>query len=425
MKIRGQLSFLFGILFVVLAGLTFRLFRDNPVVLIPAEIGLFLVLLLFFGILGRILRPLNQIAMGVDALKDQDFSGIMRPTGSEETDRLVQVYNKMLDNIRKERLFQQEQHFFLQNLIEALPVGLIILDFDDQLKEYNPIAREILGIQTEDKGRKLAETSLLLRTEILNQEIQRPHTYKISGTRYIRVYVDRFRNRGFYQKFVILEEAGEEILKVEKQSYGKVIRMMAHEVKNSVGAINSILETLETTNGLTAEERAEYLRIVIDRNTRLNTFMENFARVVRLPLPTKQVFNLSETVHSVYHLMKLRFQHKRVEFTINLPEESVMTSGSQEQMEQVLINIVLNAFEAITGEGKVSITLNPHELTVTDTGTGISEEVREGLFTPFFSTKPTGQGVGLTMVREILHNHGLGFELGSWNGVTVFRVEVQ
>ncbi|MBX2953678.1 MAG: PAS domain-containing protein [Leadbetterella sp.] len=422
MRVRGQLLLIFGLLFMVLAVLVFLLFRERPVILFASEVVLILLLAAFYFLLMRITRPLEQIVLGLDSLKDQDFSGYMRPTGSKEINLLVEVYNKMLDNIRKERLFQQEQHFFLQNLIEALPVGMIILDFDDQLKEYNPAAGEILGIKEEDRGRKLTDTSLLLGSEILSQEIRRPQTYRISPTRYLRVYVDRFRNRGFYQKFVILEEAGEEILKVEKQSYGKVIRMMAHEVKNSVGAINSILETLATAAELPAAERAEYLQIVIDRNTRLNLFMENFARVVRLPLPGKQVFSLSETVRSVHHLMKLRFQHRPVEFNCVLPPEPVMVTGSQEQLEQALINIVLNAFEAIDDEGRVEIRLSQDSLTVTDTGCGISEEAEAGLFTPFFSTKPTGQGVGLTMVREILHNHGWRFELGVGDGVTVFVI---
>ena len=413
---------IFGVLFTTLALLVFSFFRDKPVILFVSEGVLILLLAVFYFLLMRITRPLEQIVLGLDALKDQDFSGHLRSTGSAEINLLAEVYNKMIDNIRKERLFQQEQHFFLQNLIEALPVGLVILDFDDRLKEYNPVAGKILGIREEDKGWKLADTTLLLRNEIGQQAIQQPEVYKVTGTRYIRVYVDRFRNRGFYQKFVILEEAGEEILKVEKQSYGKVIRMMAHEVKNSVGAVNSILETLETAHALPEEERAEYLRIVIDRNTRLNTFMENFARVVRLPLPEKRDFNLSETVASVFHLMKLRFQHRPVELILHLPAEPVQVTGSREQIEQALINIVLNAFEAIAAEGKVEIRLTPTALTVTDTGSGISEEARTGLFTPFFSTKPAGQGVGLTMVREILHHHGWTFELGSEGGVTAFVI---
>ncbi len=423
MKIRWQLALLFSVLFVALAGLTFRLLKDNSLYLITAEVGLLLTLIVFVWILGRITKPIDQIALGVDALKDQDFSGTMRTSGSKEIDQLVLVYNQMLENIKKERVFQQEQHFFLQNLIESLPVGLLILDFDDKLREYNPVARDILDIQETDTGLEISKTNLLLGNEILSQEIRHPQTYKISSTRYVRVFVDRFKHRGFYQKFVILEETGDEILKVEKQSYGKVIRMMAHEVKNSVGAINSILETLETADGLTSEEVSEYLRIVIERNTRLNTFMENFAKVVRLPVPEKQLFDFSETVSSVYHLMKLKFKETPVEFTLKIPEEPILLKGSQEQMEQVLINVVLNAFEAISERGKVEINLTENELSVLDTGSGISEETKARLFTPFFSTKPTGQGVGLTMVREILHNHGFAFELDSKNGQTRFIMQ--
>lgn len=422
MKIRWQLTLLFSILFIALAGLTFQLLKDKSLFLIIAEVGLLLALIVFVWIIGRITKPIDQIALGVDALKDRDFSGIMRPSGSKEIDSLVMVYNQMLENIKKERVFQQEQHFFFQNLIESLPVGLLILDFDDKLKEYNPVARDILNIQESDIGQELRRSNLLLGNEILSQEIRDPQTYKISGTRYVRVFVDRFKHRGFYQKFVILEETGDEILKVEKQSYGKVIRMMAHEVKNSVGAINSILETLETAGGLSKEEISEYLRIVIDRNTRLNTFMENFAKVVRLPIPEKRIFDFSETVSSVYHLMKLKFKEKPVEFTLKMPNETVLLKGSQEQMEQVLINVILNAFEAISESGKVETILTQNRFSVVDNGSGISEETKSKLFTPFFSTKPTGQGVGLTMVREILHNHGFAFELDSENGETRFLI---
>lgn len=422
MKIRWQLTLLFSILFLILAGLIFYLFKDRSLYLIAAEVSLVLLLMVFVWMLGRITKPLDQIALGVDALKDQDFSGIMRPSGSKEIDSLVMVYNQMLENIKKERVFQQEQHFFLQNLIESLPVGLLILDLDDKLKEYNPVARDILDIKESDKGMALSQTALLLHEEILSQEIRHPQTYKISGTRYVRVFVDRFKHRGFYQKFVILEETGDEILKVEKQSYGKVIRMMAHEVKNSVGAINSILETLETAEGLSSEEISEYLRIVIERNIRLNTFVENFAKVVRLPFPTKELFDFSETVSSVYYLMKLKYKEKPVEFTLQMPQEAVHLKGSLEQMEQVLINVILNAFEAISESGKVEIILTKNELFVLDNGSGISKETKEKLFTPFFSTKPTGQGVGLTMIREILHNHGFAFELDSENGRTQFLI---
>jgi two-component system nitrogen regulation sensor histidine kinase NtrY len=422
MKIRLQLILLFGSLFILLAVLTFYLFKEQPLFLIAAEACLFLMLLAFIWLLGRITKPLSQIALGLDALKDQDFSGILRPTPSSEINRLIEVYNKMVENIRQERIFQKEQHFFLQNLIESLPVGLIILDFDDNISEYNPVARDLLTLNENQKGLKFQEITFPLSNSFLEQALQTPKIYKLNGSRYLRVYTDRFRNRGFYQKFIIIEDAGEEILKLEKDAYGKVIRMMAHEVKNSVGAINSILDTLIHTETVPEEEKKAYLQIVADRNISLNAFMENFAGVVRLTLPEMQAFNLSVSVNSVYHLMKLKHQHKPVDFLLDMPQHPVIIKGNREQLEQVLINVILNAFEAMPDEGTIKLQLSPSSLLISDTGTGISEVAKQKLFTPFFSTKTNGQGVGLTMAREILSNHGFRFDLNSEHGKTVFSI---
>ncbi len=415
MKIRWQLLLLFGVLFAAIGGLVFVLLKDKPAYLIASEFLLFGLLILFSFLLLRITKPLNQMALGLDSLKDQDFSGYLRPSGSSEVDKLVEVYNKMMENIRNERVFQQEQHFFLQNLVEKLPVGLLILDFDNKIKEFNPEAKRILGLSFLDLGKNFSET--ILNDQVLDEPT---NLIRLGGSRYIRVFSDRFKHRGFYQRFVIIEEAGEEIRKVERESYGKVIRMMAHEVKNSVGAINSILESLSSGEGFSDAEKKEYLGIVIERNKSLNAFMDNFAKVVRLPYPEKVDVNLNETILSVYHLMKVKHATKEVDFKLKLPEETVQIKASREQLEQTLINIILNAFEADSTH--VTIQLLPNKLTISDNGTGISTAAKEMLFTPFCSTTPTGQGVGLTMVREVLHNHGFDFSLTSEEGETRFEI---
>lgn len=422
MKIKWQLVIFFGVMLTLTAALAFLYFKEKPLLLLAAEIGLMILSVVFAGLLKGITRPIDQLAAGIDSLNDQDFSGFMRPTGSREINRLVEVYNRMLENIRKEKVFQQEQHFFLQNLIESLPVGLLILDFDNRLKEYNPVARHMLGIAKEHLGKRPDESGILPGPAFRNLELQSSGMLKTGGTRYIRVYTDRFRYRGFYHRFVILEEAGDEILEVERQSYGKVIRMMAHEVKNTVGAVNSILETLSGDTDLSDGEKKEYLGIVMERNRRLNIFMDNFAGVVRLPVPKMESFDVTETVRAVSNLFRLKHEKSGTGFSLTAPDQPVMLKGSREQMEQALINILLNSFEAIEGEGSVAIALTDSGITVTDTGRGIDEDTREKLFTPFFSTKPTGQGVGLTMVREILHHHRFPFRLYSENGLTRFEI---
>lgn len=416
MKIRWQLMFLFGVLFVALGGLVFMVLRQKPLLLLASELLLLGILVLFVFLIFRITRPLNQMALGLDAIKDQDFSGYLRTSGSGEIDKLVVVYNQMMDKIRSERMYQQEQHYFLQSLVSKLPVGLLILDYDENLKEFNPEAKRILGLTLDHLGKNLSHT--ILGEDVLHQSTA---LVRLGGSRHLRIYSDQFKHRGFYQKFVIVEEAGEEIRKVERESYGKVIRMMAHEVKNSVGAINSILESLVHAEGVSHEEKKDYLTIVISRNKSLNTFMDNFAKVVRLPYPEKLKVDLNQMLLSVYHLMKVKHETAGVHLSIELPKETVEIMGNREQLEQAFINIVLNAFEAQSTQ--IRFQLQKNRVKITDNGTGISASVQDMLFTPFFSTKPTGQGVGLTMVREILNNHGFDFSLSSKEGETSFEME--
>jgi two-component system nitrogen regulation sensor histidine kinase NtrY len=418
MKIKWKIGALFGVLFVLVAGMFGWVAKGNTVLIVLGEVFLLVLLIVFGVMLDRIFRPLDHLGTGLAALKDQDFTSQLRYTGSAETDKLVEVYNRMMTNIREERRYQQEQHFFLENLIASLPVGLVVLDYDQKLAQFNPVARRILGIEEGDKGKRLIDTGMQLAAVLEAHPLQEGKTYRLGGAQYVRVYADTFRRRGFFQKFIIVEEASEEVLRIERASYGKVIRMMAHEVKNSVGAVNSILSTLKASKD--QEILEEYLGVVMDRNTRLHSFMENFARVVRLEGASMERVNFSDAVHSIYHLYK--FHKQGVKVSLELPDAPVWLRGNREQLEQVLINVLLNAMEAIEEEGEIKLLLSDRSMVITDTGTGIPEEVKSSLFTPFFSTKPNGQGVGLTMVREILHYHGMEFGLSSEGGITSFKV---
>lgn len=420
MKIKWQFIIFFGVLFVCLAGLIFLLFKDSWGLLIAAEIGLGVFLLAFIWLIRDFTRPLDQIKLGLDALKDQDFSTKLRPSASGEINLLVDVYNQMIENLRKERTYQQEQHFFMQNLIEMLPVGLVILDFDEKISQYNPTAERILELDKNSLGTSFAE----LVTKLMGADIalESGKTYRLGSSKYILVHLSQFKHQGFYRKFIILEENTEEVLRIEKKSYGKVIRMMAHEVKNSVGAINSILETLKEVGELDEQERNSYLDIVVQRNHGLNTFVNNFGAVVRLPEPHLEVIGLGGLLSSVYHIMKLKLQQAHVNFVLDLPDHEVFLKCDREQMEQVLINAIINAFESVGENGQVKLKLSASHIEIIDNGKGIDPGIQSKLFTPFFSTKPTGQGVGLTLSREILINHGFGFSLATQEGVTRFVI---
>src|SRR5699024_10607978 len=226
-----------------------------------------------FRLSARIFRPMDQIKTGSEALKHHDFTHKMRYTDSPEMNAMVTVYNNIIENIRKERVFQQEQHFFLRSLIDALPVGILILDYDDRLSEFNPEAEKMLSLSPENIGMSLHDINPRLEEVLLKIRTKGHFRFRDSPHRYYRGLINHFMHRGFARKFVILEDVSSEVLRIEKESYGKVIRMMTHEVNNSVGAINSILTSLLTSSDMDETESREYLGIILERNKSLNQFM--------------------------------------------------------------------------------------------------------------------------------------------------------
>jgi signal transduction histidine kinase len=143
--------------------------------------------------------------------------------------------------------------------------------------------------------------------------------------------------------------------------------------------------------------------------------MANFADVVRIPPPSKSQYNLHRLLEAVHVLMSAECEKRGIEWKWELVSQPMIVEIDSQQMEQVLVNIVKNAVEAIDGKGSIIIhtTNSPAMLKIVDTGKGISPEQRSQLFTPFYSTKKDGQGIGLTLIREILVNHRFSFNLES------------
>ncbi len=153
--------------------------------------------------------------------------------------------------------------------------------------------------------------------------------------------------------------------------------------------------------------------------------MRNFADLVRIPTPVKRSVHIIPLLQNVTDLMQLRAGEKEISFQYEYQNEAFVIHADMQQMEQALINIVKNAVEAIDQEGTITIITrkNPKHLIIRDSGKGISPGFEEHLFSPFYSTKKDGQGVGLTVIREILSNHGFDFSLKTIApGVTEFRI---
>lgn len=416
MKLRTKYLLFVTLLHLVALVLSFYVFKENKLYFIISEIFILISAAIAWSFYKELIEPLKRLMQGIEAIKDRDFNVKFLNTGKPEMDQLINVYNTMIDELRKERTQQEQQHFFLEKLIATSPTGIILLDYDNHIQLINHKALTILKLQeTELISRSLNDINHPIINQIKQLESGGSITINLTGIDMYKVQKAHFIDRGFSRSFVMIEELTEEIVSAEKKVYSKVIRMMAHEVNNSIGPVNSILHSALNMQQLWQQPSTAMLKealcAAIMRNENLNVFTRNFANLVKLPEPIKKPVSLHQLVHTIAHLMEIRAAEKNIQFQTHLPEQNIIIYADEAQMEQVLVNIVKNAIEAIKDEGTITFIVNNNKLIIADTGQGIDATHQQYIFSPFFSTKKDGQGIGLTLVREVLTKHGFHFTL--------------
>jgi len=431
MRSKTRLLVWLGFVFLLfLAGILWLLRGKEPWLNIAAEILIPLAYAFTVVLVTKIHQPIQTIAKSMSLLREEDFSVTLVKTGNPDVDRIVGVYNAMITRLREERLSVREKNHFLDLLIESSPTGIIIADYDERIMDVNPAACAMLGIPDGKlKGARLKEVQNPMAIQLAELPYQDKKTMDGPDGKKFLCRKLFFMDHGFRHPFYLMEEFSDEIREAEKAAYGKLIRMMAHEVNNTVGAVNSIMTTvLDNRKTIVPEEQDEVagmLEVAVQRNYRLNRFMQNFSDVVKLPKPEKEPFDLNASLISVVNSFSPVLTEKAINTRLDLSESSPALLADQSQMEQVFINLIKNSIEAIGSKGTLMVcTLtDPVRIRICDDGPGLSPHIHEKLFTPFFSTKTDGQGIGLTLVREILTNHGFTFRFANREeGGTVFEI---
>jgi len=412
-----------AILHLIFAGCAIWFFNDNRVWLIVVEI--FFVVSYGTGVvlLKRYFDPLRLIQSGAHYIKDREFTTRFKPTGQTDIDALVDVYNSMVDRLREERIRNEEQELLLRKVMEESPGGVITLDVDARIATVNPAAEALLGTtRAEVIGRPLMDLDNAFANALEQVPVDSSRLIPISGRKRVRCRRASFMDRGFSRQFLLLDELTDELHQTEKQAYEKLIRMMSHEVNNTSGAVQSLLQSCLGYAGQLAdddrEDFARALEVAIQRTANLDKFMSGFANVVRLPQPQLRASNPWHIAQQTGLLFKDRCEAANIVWKEELDPDLPVIDCDPVQLEQVLVNAIKNAIEAIESNGEPGeITLTggrkgrKYLLSISDTGPGLSEEVQKHLFTPFFTTRENGQGIGLTMVQEILLAHRFDFSL--------------
>ena len=420
MSLRARTTAYLVVLHAIFAGLAVFLFLKNPFWLLAVEVMFAISLGLGIRLARDTFRNLGFAAEGLRLIRDEEFTSRFIEVGQPEIDELIGVYNRMVDHLRDERVRLAEQHHFLSQVLHVSPSGIVILDFDQRVATMNPAAERLLETSAADiVGRRLDGLNSPLAAALGALQPGESRVVGLRGARRVKCQHGTFLDRGFVRSFLLVEELTEELRQFERAAYEKLIRVMSHEVNNTVAASNSLLHSsLNYAGQLEAASRHDFtdaIGIVIERTGQLDAFMSGFADVFRLPSPLVQPTDLVSVLEAVVRLLSAKPDAAGIVWRWELDQRAVWVPMDRGQMEQALLNIVKNAVEAIDGEGTITLSVASRSgrttLVIEDSGPGISSDAQANLFTPFFSTKPHGQGIGLTLVQEILTGHGFDYTL--------------
>jgi nitrogen fixation/metabolism regulation signal transduction histidine kinase len=456
LRLSGRLTaYLLG-LHLLLFGCAAAMLLSRPAWFVGAELGLLLSLALGWHLVRRALEPLGYSRRFHDLLQDQDYANRLAPPGAAELDDLVRMFNDMLAALHRERLAIGEQQGFLDRLLEATPSAVLVFDFDGAISLLNASASALLGLEQPhgqpltawrdgqarfdahlDERARERSRDLLGQLDALPLGESRLLT-DTAGRRY-RAQRGQFFDRGFARHFLMVEELTAELEDSERATYARIIRVLAHEVNNTVAATGSVLDSLLSYHaqlaGSDADDFATAIVAVKRRNTSLGQFIDRFTRVVKMPAPQLRPTSIKDVVDHILWLTRDQCASLGIAIGWDKCEAAPALPMDSQLMEQALLNIVKNAIEAVQehnraqgargGYVRMGLQLDSGSavLTVADSGGLLGASPPHQLFTPFFSTKQGGQGIGLAFVREVLVRHGFGYALaGNGRGETQFTI---
>jgi nitrogen fixation/metabolism regulation signal transduction histidine kinase len=445
LKLQSRLTAYLAVLHLALGGCAVLLLPQKPILFVGAELLLVASLALGWWLVRRALEPLGYTRRFHDLLQDQQYAARLAAPGVRELDDLVGMFNGMLTALHRERLAIGEQQGFLERLLEATPSAVLVFDFDHAISLVNASAAALLGLEA-PLGKPLSrwdaggdagfDPALDERGVARSRDLVRQLDalalgdsrllVDTEGRRY-RAQRSRFYDRGFARHFLIVEELTAELEDSERATYARLIRVLAHEVNNTVAATGSVLDSLLNYRSQLAERDAgDFVTAIVAvkrRNISLGEFIDRFTRVVKMPAPEMRPTRVQDVVDDILWLNREQCNARGIQLGWSRCDAVVPLALDVQLIEPALLNIVKNAIEAIdernerdgTAGGAIRVELEDMgervRLSVIDSGGLLDAAPARQLFTPFFSTKRGGQGIGLMFVREVLQRHGAGFAL--------------
>jgi len=426
-------------------GLLFYLLYRTNLVATPVILGVMISaqIIALFHYIERTSRDLARFLLSIKYSDfSQSFTSTMRGSAFSE---LNEAFNEVIKEFQRARSEKEEHYRYLQTVVQHIGVGLIVYREDGVVELVNGAAKRLLGIPqliSLDHLKKISpELAERLRTIEAGERAQvrmdrSEHPLQLS------IYATKFRMRQQRYTLVSLQDIQPELEEKEMEAWQNLIRVLTHEIMNSITPIASLAST---TNTLLAEKYGETdlaakdetladvsnaIKTIERRSRNLMNFVDDYRKLTRIPKPNFEILPVRDLLSRTLNLMKDQFEQKAISCRVHIDPETLEITADPALIEQVLINLCKNAVEALEGRERPVIELtaktdgrgNP-VIQVSDNGPGLKADVIERIFIPFFTTKKEGSGIGLSLSRQIMRLHGGTLSVVSQPGeVTTFAM---
>jgi nitrogen fixation/metabolism regulation signal transduction histidine kinase len=370
-----------------------------------------------FVVRERVVRPLQTASNLLSALREEDFSVRARsPRRDDALGELMQEVNALSRTLHEQRLGALEASALLRTVMTEIEVAVFTFDDARKLKLVNRAGERLLARPAEQLLDRTADELGL--GDLLGGEPARTMTLNFpGGTGRWGIRRGSFRQEGRPHQLLVMTDLSRALRDEERQAWQRIVRVIGHELNNSLAPIKSIAGTMSTMLAKPARpedweaDLHSGLNIIASRADSLSRFMEAYARLARLPAPRRQPVEVGSWIERVAGL------ETRLKVEVE-PGPEVTISADRDQLEQLLINLVRNAVDATLETGRTdgvrirwTKSATTLEVQVLDAGPGLAESAN--LFVPFFTTKATGTGIGLVLCRQIAEAHGGGLSLAN------------
>ncbi len=383
----------------------------------------------------------------LQSIRHADFSSSFTDTGlGKSFEELNNAFNEVIEKFRKYRSEKEEHLNYLLTVIQHVNIGMIVFKSDGKVDQYNKAVRSLLGINHLKNIRELKVIHKDMPARLRRMGAGDKMLFKIfvnDELLQLVVNATQFKMRGDEYTLISLQNIHNELEEKEIESWQKLIRVLTHEIMNSITPISSLANTVQ---GMLLYEEDEQTRMkdlddedvesitsalatIEKRSQGLLNFVEIYRNLTRIPKPNFRYIAVSQVFDNAELLLKPKINELNIDCSHKISPNDLMVTADPDLIDQVLINLLLNAVDAVKDQKNPVIAMFAHEensrvkIEVRDNGYGIKPDIMDKIFMPFFTSKKHGSGIGLSLSRQIMHLHKGSVSVRSKQGEgTVFTL---